>query len=585
VLNLRFFLRTTIINWWKAIFLLLICSVLLLERGSAQNYNLNFIFSVEPSSGTPKFQQNFKNYDQLYAEAGRVILELKTQGYLTCATDSIVEKDKDVLFYLHLGENYKWVKLTAGNVPEGVLSLAGYRDKFFTNTPFSLSQFEKVSKNILAFYENSGYPFAQISLDSISIKDGEVKGSLRLKRNTLYKIDSVIVKGDDPVGKRYLLNYLGIKEGMPYNEQVVKNIGRRLSELPFIKQIRPYEVFFSQSQTKIYLYLERQQASNFNGVVGFLPNEEGEVTITGDVTLRLQNALKRGELIGLAWRRLQTETQELKLEFNYPFVLNSPIGTDFDFRLFRRDSSFIELDTRVGLRYIFKQNDYFSIFFRSHNSSVLRERITLADATADYSSQTFGIAFQKEKLDYRFNPTRGHFFYLSAGFGGKRINRNPRVDDSFYDDIVMNTDQYTGEVISNLFLPLFKRATLRFGFQGAFIENDQIFINEMYRIGGVYSLRGADEQSIFASLYGIGTLEFRYLLERNSYFLLFFDQAYYENRNPNNPINDSPLGFGGGINFETKAGIFSIIYALGKQFDNPVDLRAGKIHFGFSSLF
>jgi hypothetical protein len=45
------------------------------------------------------------------------------------------------------------------------------------------------------------------------------------------------------------------------------------------------------------------------------------------------------------------------------------------------------------------------------------------------------------------------------------------------------------------------------------------------------------------------------------------------------------LGFGAGITFETKAGLFSITYALGRAFDNPVALRGGKVHFGFLSLF
>jgi len=50
-------------------------------------------------------------------------------------------------------------------------------------------------------------------------------------------------------------------------------------------------------------------------------------------------------------------------------------------------------------------------------------------------------------------------------------------------------------------------------------------------------------------------------------------------------LTDTPIGFGAGTSFETKAGIFSLTYALGRQFNNPVELRGGKIHFGFTSLF
>ena len=37
--------------------------------------------------------------------------------------------------------------------------------------------------------------------------------------------------------------------------------------------------------------------------------------------------------------------------------------------------------------------------------------------------------------------------------------------------------------------------------------------------------------------------------------------------------------------FATKAGIFNISYALGRQLDNPLLFRSNKIHFGFISVF
>jgi hemolysin activation/secretion protein len=80
-------------------------------------------------------------------------------------------------------------------------------------------------------------------------------------------------------------------------------------------------------------------------------------------------------------------------------------------------------------------------------------------------------------------------------------------------------------------------------------------------------------------------LEWRYLLEQNSYAYLFWNGAYYENRSVNKFIHDTPYGFGLGLSFETKAGIFSLNYAIGKQFNNPIDIRAAKVHFGLISFF
>ncbi len=111
--------------------------------------------------------------------------------------------------------------------------------------------------------------------------------------------------------------------------------------------------------------------------------------------------------------------------------------------------------------------------------------------------------------------------------------------------------------------------------------NDDLYRNELYRIGGLKTLRGVNEASILCSSYLIGTLEYRFVFEENANFFLFVDQAWWEDAAQEQLVTDTPRGFGLGTSFETKAGLFSITYALGQQFDNPVHLRGGKVHFGF----
>ena len=49
--------------------------------------------------------------------------------------------------------------------------------------------------------------------------------------------------------------------------------------------------------------------------------------------------------------------------------------------------------------------------------------------------------------------------------------------------------------------------------------------------------------------------------------------------------SDFPFGIGAGINFETKAGIFGLNYALGSQNNNPLSIKNAKIHFGYVNYF
>jgi hypothetical protein len=63
------------------------------------------------------------------------------------------------------------------------------------------------------------------------------------------------------------------------------------------------------------------------------------------------------------------------------------------------------------------------------------------------------------------------------------------------------------------------------------------------------------------------------------------DQAYTELYTYTQHVTQHPLGFGAGLAFETKAGIFQVSYAYGKTDQTPVQWRSAKIHFGYLVQF
>jgi hemolysin activation/secretion protein len=98
-------------------------------------------------------------------------------------------------------------------------------------------------------------------------------------------------------------------------------------------------------------------------------------------------------------------------------------------------------------------------------------------------------------------------------------------------------------------------------------------------------LRGFDERSVFATRYVVLTLEYRLLIGQNSYLYAFTDGGYLEDVTTSTRRFNKPLGFGAGLTFETKVGLFGFSLALGKLQDNPVDFRNVKTHFGYVNLF
>ena len=555
---------------------------------------------VTDTTFTQKELQNLIHYKkQLPTENDRnkeiqsLLLNLYDHGYLTAHFDSLSQDSLSLIAYLTIGDTYKWGVITPGNVDEEILSSIVFRDKLYNNKFIYFNSIVKLNRGIITYCENNGYPFASVKLDSIRMEGNYISASLNLTKNIQVNIDSIVFKGDAKINPVYIHNYLGISPGDLYNESQVKKIKARLKELPFIKESKPFDIVFTESITKIIFYLENKKSSQLDGILGILPNNDisGKVLFTGDAHLKLQNSFGRGELIDVNWRKLQNQTQDFNTQFIYPFLFSTPFGIDLKLDLYKRDTTFLNVSQMAGIQYLISGGNYFKVFIKSKNSSLLSssglENLSRLPNYADIKTILYGIGFKTEQLDYRINPRKGYKLIFNGGVGNRKITKHPKIKESLYENLELTSTQYDLDLNIDYFIPVIKRSTLKLSSSSAYLSGKSSFENELFRIGGLKSLRGFDEESIFASTYSIMTVELRYLLEQNSYAHVFWNGAYYENTSINftGDRYDTPYGFGAGVSFETKAGIFSISYALGKQFNNPILLRAGKVHFGIVSYF
>ena len=556
-----------------------------------KNYTLD-IQSINDAALLKKipFKKQFLTKSDRDKELQNVLFACFDNAYLTANYDSLQTDSLSLKAYLSFGAQYKWANLKKGNVDEGVLSEIGFREKIYSNKPVYYKSVKRVQEKLITYYENNGYPFASVKLDSIVISDGSISAQLKLTKNSEIKIDSVVINGTAQIASVYIYNYLGIKPGSLYNESQLKKVNTRIAELPFVRATKPASVTFTNKFNKLILNLEKKRASQFDGIIGILPdNVTGKILFTGDVRLKLQNGLGRGELIDLNWRRLQTQTQDLKARLVYPFILRTPFGLDYNFKLYKKDTTFIDVNQNIGVQYLLIGGNYIKVFYNNKTSTLLStkglENLTTLPVNADVSTNMYGLGLKYEKLDYRLNPRKGFSILMNASAGTKKIKRNTKLNPVIYDKIRLTSALYTGDFEGSVFLPIADRSTVKIGAQAGFIYGETTFQNELFRIGGLKTLRGFDEESINTSTFSIFTLEYRFILEQNSYLYAFGDIAPYENNNSKQYVQDTPYGFGAGISFETKAGIFSINYALGKQFSNPIELKSGKIHFGIVNYF
>ncbi len=524
-------------------------------------------------------------------EIRRIEQDLIANGFLTAAIDTIVFQEKTVAAEFFKGERYHWAKILKGNTDDEALIKSGYRSKILDRKPVLPLEVAQLHESLVRYYENRGYPFASSQLKNFRYADSaSLEATLSISKGPLVKIDSVIIRGDSKLSKTYLTNYIGIKEGDLYDQSLLDALDNRLKELSFVQVFKPSQVGFTKKHTKLFIFINKRNASRFNGILGVLPdNQTGEILITGDAKIALKNAFNRGEFLSLNWRKLQSLTQDLDVQVNYPFILQTPIGVDARLKVFRKDTTYLELNQSLGLQYLFSGGNYLMVFFNNYSSSLLNTdqfvNTTVLPDFADVRFRQYGISINQNKLDYRINPRKGYEMWLSGSAGTKIISKNPDLDEAIYDGVSLNSPQFKLEAKLGKYFPVANRSTVYMKFNGGYIVNDNVFINELFRLGGLHTLRGFDVEVINASLFGIATLEYRFLLEQNSNLYVFGDYAYYERNLNSAHVSDRPFGFGAGISFQTKPGIFSINYALGSEKGNPIQFRAAKVHFGFLNYF
>ncbi len=533
---------------------------------------------------------------------------LQSKGYVTASLDSIAYDSASAHVVLFLGEAYHWAQLNTDYVNASLLNAVGWREKNFPGKPMNFSQVQTWQEKFLDYLENNGHPFAKIYLDSLQIlEDNKVSAVLKVDEGPLYKIDSLRIYGNVKVSNNFLQHYLDIPDGSSYNKQKLQRISKKMLELTYVEEKKPSDISMLPTGSVLNLYLKPKRSSQVNLLFGFLPNNDQfsdkKLLITGEGNLNLKNALGAGETIGLSYQKLQVRSQRLNLFYQHPYLFNSPVGLDFGFDMYRRDSIYLNVNLQLGANYILSSTQsgklyvqHFLTIANGINTMFVLQNHHLPDE-ADVSSFNIGIDYNINTTDYNRNPRKGNEFIISTTVGTKKIKKNSQVvelkdpnDPSFdfetlYDTVKLKTYQFRIKATAAKYFPLGKQGTIKTAINAGIFQSANIFRNELFQIGGFRLLRGFDEESQYLSQYAIGNLEYHYLISRNSYFYALFDGGWGRNNSQNINVNHTYLSSGLGLAFETKVGIFNLAWAIGRREDIPFNLRQSKIHFGFINYF
>ncbi len=604
--------KTFTVNY-RIIFLLLLAMVITAQSVAQKRFTLQ----IKPLDKEEAFLKKRISYNNRFSDSiavvatlQRILFQLQDQSYLEASIENLERRDTVFYAFLTVGNSYEWATLKNGNVEEAFLSQVGYRERLYSNKPFNYREVVALQESLLQYAENNGFPFAAVWLDSIEVEDNKISAQLFMQKNRLVLIDTINIIGNAKISTNYLENYLGLKEDNYYSKSRILKIRNRLREVPFLQEKGDATVTFTGEKATINLFLENKKASRFDFLFGFLPTnttaipgnpEVKRFQFTATVNADLRNQFGLGERIFVEFEQLRPETQRLDLQFQYPYIFNLPFGIDTRFNLYKRDSSYLDVDFDIGLQYLFEGGNYLKLFWNQTSTTILTvdtQRIIntkMLPPNLDVTNSIVGLEYNMQKLDYRYNPRKGWSILVRGGNGLKQIKKNNTIlsikdsdfnYESLYDSLTLKSFQY--RVSGNFagYLPLLARGVVKAGVRlGGVFGKEPVYQNEQFRIGGNRIMRGYDEESIFATKFAVFTLEYRFVIGQNSYLYTFGDYGYIENITPEIMRFEHPLGFGAGITFETKVGIFGFSLALGRLSDNTFDFRNVKSHFGYVNVF
>ncbi len=520
-----------------------------------------------------------------------IVSSLQKDGYLLARVDTLIVHEEKVFVNISVGKQFQWASLNPGNLNVSLLNSIGYREKFYKKKPFKYGEVNRLSEKVIAYAENNGYPFASIRLDSISIQGNMVIASLNYQSGPLITFDTVEIEGSSKSKPFFIGNYLRIKPGEPYEEKKVEQAISKLRRLPYIKVIGAPYVSFQLQQGTPHFNLEDVRANQVDGIIGLMPNEGGGggPLITGQFDLLLQNLFGAGKGVSLNWQRTQINSQNLDIRYSHPNLLRTPLNIKAGFSLLKEDTLFINRNFELGASVLMGKYSSLEVFTDIRTANTISS--FSGDETfnpqfsqlADFSLAYYGLGYDFNNLDNLWLPTKGLTIEIEASVGNKKVEGD-RGSNTARDSLDVKLVQYNFQVAVNNYLPISRRFVIKSRLLAGSVVSDQLYYNDLFRVGGLKSVRGFVENEYFVSDFVIGSVEAQYLIDNESFMFLFYDQGYVY-ADMDQKLEDYPGGLGAGLTFATNAGTFSFVYALGRTSAQAFDVNFSKIHFGYITRF
>ncbi|WP_317164693.1 BamA/TamA family outer membrane protein [Flavobacterium hydrocarbonoxydans] len=436
-------------------------------------------------------------------------------------------------------------------------------------------------KNIEA--EKKGFALNKLNLTNIRKKSEVIYADLNFNSEKKRAINSIIINYANNNRKEYFpkehLKQLNKKYlNKTFNQDITKELNEDINQYTFVSQTKYPEILFTKDSTKIYVYIEKRKANNFDGYIGFTNDENKKLNLNGYLDITLQNTLRAGEQFSLYWKSDGNQQRTFDTKLEIPYIFKSSLGIKAQLNIFKQDSTFQNSKTAIDLGYYLNYNSKIYLGYQSTESSDIQN--TNNTSISDFKNSYFTTSFDYKKTDITndFFPKKG-FINLIIGFGKRNTNNLPETAPS------------SRQIYSNInFAYNFELNKKNFVFlnsQNFYLKSDNYITNELFRFGGMNSIRGFLDNSLQANYTSALLTEYRYTITSSLYINTIIDLAFYQDQTkPTNKNRIEKLtGLGLGTGIQTTNGLLKITLSNGFENINEFKFYSSIVNLSYNVNF
>ncbi|MGA9119043.1 MAG: POTRA domain-containing protein [Bacteroidota bacterium] len=433
--------------------------------------------------------------------------------------------------------------------------------------PLSPPVLERDLDDLLREYEKLAHPYARCSIESLTARPGTEVDTIDIgivvDEGPRVTIGELRVEGNKETNADVILRETRIAAGDPYDPVRVEAVRRRLLKLNIFSSVEEPELYSHGQRNGLLIRVQEGSTNTFDGVLGYIPSAAGQSGyVTGLASVSMRNLFGTGRKLQLRWQREDQRSEEIQAQYMEPWVFGLPFNVGGGFFQRQQDSSYVQRN--LDARFEAMPSDNITAGLTLNSQRVIPSFDSTYQSPIPASSTfSFGADLAFDTRSDPINPLSGALYRIAYSFGRKHATASVITGLGGGTSTIQRL-----QLDLEVYFQLIRRQVLAFGLHGHDVRGGNVSESDMFRFGGATTLRGYRENQFLGSKIAWTNTEYRFVLDRRSFFFLFFDTGYYAR--PADEIRALPsaeafkYGYGVGVRVDTPLGNIGVSFALGQ---------------------